>query len=491
MSLQTNVPQITWTPQGLVVPSEAEVLAGVLLDWNAAFGGNLNTTNLQTPQGQLASSQAACISNQYALYAQMVTWIDPDLNSGFAQDAIGRIYYMNRSAGTSTLVTCNCIGLQGTVIPTGSPQNPQAIDQAGNLYYCIAGGAIPTSGTLSLVFANCITGPIACPAGTLTGIYNAIAGWDQITNPANGVVGNNTQSAESFEFQREQSLQANAQGTTQAVLGAVLQLSGVSSAFAIENTSSSAVEYGPTNYSLAANSIYVGVVGGTPAQIAQAIWSKKGPGCNYNGNQTVTVYDTSYPAGQQPAYSVKYNVPNSIPMSCVVTLSSAANLPSNINALIQAAVLALFDNGQQASGLLIAVPPVGIGSLILSANYYPAILATAAGVPLISVTWGTLFSGTGSLTSSSTTLTISAVTSGYLAPGDVVMGTGIPSTPPTTIVEQLSGTPGGVGTYEMSAEASANETGEAIASATGTNTQFQAGIDQYLTLATANITIVT
>lgn len=63
------------------------------------------------------------------------------------------------------------------------------------------------------------------------------------------------------------------------------------------------------------------------------------------------------------------------------------------------------------------------------------------------------FTGTATLVNGSTTLTVASATAGILSPGDTVAGTDIPAG--TTIVSQLTGTPGKVGTYEMSAEATA------------------------------------
>mgnify|MGYP001493765443 CR=1 FL=1 len=42
MSL-SNVPALTIDAAGVALPSEADILAGVLADLNDAFGGNLNT----------------------------------------------------------------------------------------------------------------------------------------------------------------------------------------------------------------------------------------------------------------------------------------------------------------------------------------------------------------------------------------------------------------------------------------------------------------
>ena len=68
--------------------------------------------------------------------------------------------------------------------------------------------------------------------------------------------------------------------------------------------------------------------------------------------------------------------------------------------------------------------------------------------------------GTLTLTSGSAVATVVTVSAGIVSVGDVVVGTGVPAG--TTIVNQLTGTLGGAGTYTMSANASANETAEAF-----------------------------
>lgn len=74
------------------------------------------------------------------------------------------------------------------------------------------------------------------------------------------------------------------------------------------------------------------------------------------------------------------------------------------------------------------------------------------------------FSGTATLVNASTTLNVTAVTNGFISPGDVVAdsttGANIPAG--TTIVGQLTGTAGGVGTYQMSAAATAGAVGDTV-----------------------------
>lgn len=486
--MSTNVPQIQWTEQGLVVPTEAEVLLGVQQDLNAAFGGNLNFTNLFTPQGQLASSLAAVISNQNALFVTLVNGVDPDFNSGFMQDVIGRIYFLNRELGTPTVVECTCVGIPGTIIPTGS----LAQDQAGNIYNCVAGAVIPIGGSIVLQFQNDVDGPIACPANTLTIIYQAVPGWESINNAANGIEGTNVESAEAFEFRREQSVAANAHGSADAIYGAVIDLPGVTDAFVYENTTGATIHVGSTNFALVAHSVFVGVIGGIPQAIANAIWTKKDLGCDMNGNTTETVVDTNY-SFPQPSYSITFNnnATNPVVFDFTVNIKSSSSLPSSIVADVTAAVTGQFN------GTLPGSQRVRIGSLLLTSSFVGAV-ATCEGpsipVQVLSIFLGTPFTGLGTLAIGSQVLTITTASTGTLTPGTIVSdaATSIPTG--TYIVEQLTAisppTGGGTGTYLMSAAATINEpVAEAI---TGTATGIEAliGIDQAPELGNVTVNLV-
>jgi uncharacterized phage protein gp47/JayE len=486
--MTTNVPQIIWAPTGLVVPSEAAVLAGVQEDFNAAFGGNLNPA-LNTPQGQLATALAAVISNCYALFTFLVNGVDPDMNSGFMQDVIGRIYFLNRAPGTPTVVTCTCTGAFGTVIPTGSPQQPQAQDTAGNLYYCVQGGTIPVGGTISLSFANVVNGPIACPANSLTQIYQAVPGWDQINNPSDGIPGSNVESSQAFEYRREQSVAANAHGSADSIYGEVIDLPDVTDAYVYENTTNAAIFVGSTQYELVPHSVYVGVIGGDPQAIANAIWTKKDLGCDMNGNTTETVVDENY-SFPQPSYTIKFNncASNPAAFNLTVNIVNNAALPSSIVQDVQAACLAQF-NGTNANG-----QRARIGSLLLAASFYGPV-ATCEGptvpVQVISIYIGTAFSGHATLNlATPRVLTVTAVTSGALSPGTELTDAGSALPVGTQIVGQLSGTPGGIGTYSLSEACTATVGSPEVITGTATATAAQIGIDQAPVLNTTTVNLI-
>ena len=377
MASPSSVPKIQFTPAGLVIPAETDILAGVQADMNAAFGGGLNP-GLETPQGQLASSQAAVIGDKNNEVALIVNQVDPQYSADRFQDAIGRIYFLTRKPATATAVTATLTGLAGTVVPAGT----LAQDTSGNTYACSSDATIGTTGAVDAEFQNIETGPIPCAAGTLTQVYQAVPGWDAITNAADGTLGNYVESRADFEYRRKNSVALNGKGTPSAIYAEVFTLAGVLDVYVKDNPSGDTVLTGPTNYPLLPHSVYVAAVGGVDADVAAAIWRKKDVGCDYNGNTSVTVTDESGYNYPQPTYVVKFERPAALPVKFAVQLVNDVTLPSNIVTLVKAAIIARF-NGTDGT------TRERIGSLILASRYYGAVVSAASNVSLISVLIGT------------------------------------------------------------------------------------------------------
>jgi hypothetical protein len=439
----TSVPAPSFGATGFVAPLESAILAGVQTDMNAAFGGNLNP-GLTTPQGQLAQSLTAIIGDCNNDFLALANGVDPAYASGRMQDAIARIYFLERNPAQSTVTTATCTGLPGTVIPI----NAQAVDQGGNVYLATESGTIPTGGTIDLTFACAVTGPTSCPIGYLSGIYQTIPGWDGITNATAGVLGNNVETTADFEYRRQQSVAANGQGSLPSVRGAVLGVSGVLDAYATENTlsvTSGAVVTGSISgntltvtavtsgalavgymvvggttaggtiitafaggtggigaytvnisqsvlsapmtcssggYPLAPHSIYVAVYGGAATDVGAAIWSKKSPGCNYNGNTTIIVSDTSTGySTPYPSYAVTFEIPTPTPILFAIVMQNNSNVPSDAVTRVQMAVIAAFtgaDGGSRAK----------IGSSIFASRFYAGIAALGSWALIYSIQIG-------------------------------------------------------------------------------------------------------
>jgi hypothetical protein len=360
---------------GFVGPAESAILAGTLADINAAFGGNLNP-GLSTPQGQLASSEAAIIGNANTQFAALANGVDPAYAAGRMQDAIGRIYYITRIPAAATVAQVLCNGLTGVSIPAGSLIQ----DGNGNLYAATAGGAI-VAGGVTLSFACTVTGPIACAAQAFT-LYQAIPGWDNAVSLAAGITGSAVETRSAFELRRSNSVAANAIGSPPSILGAVLSVAGVLDAYVIDNPSSSPVTLG--GVTLVANSVYVAVSGGLAASVALAIWSKKSLGCNYNGNTTVTITDsTSGYSSPVPSYAVTFQIPTATTILFSVTIANSTAVPSNAAALVQAAIASAFVGGDGG-------PRARIGSTLYASRYYAPVAALGAWAQIISLLLGSV-----------------------------------------------------------------------------------------------------
>jgi hypothetical protein len=429
------VPEPVFGDRGFVAPTEAEILAGVTADINTDFGGGLNP-GLTTPQGQLASTETAIIGDKNAAFIWYTNQVDPAFNSGRMQDAIGRIYFMTRIPGAPTVVQASCSGLDGVIIPVGAMA--QATDN--NLYICQQQGVI-TNGSVVLPFACGAFGPIACQSGTLTTIYQAIFGWDSITNAEDGVLGINVETPSQFEARRSASVAANAIGILDAIQGAVLAVPNVLDVYVTENDEPTPQVIG--GKTLGPNSLYVAVVGGLSQAIGEAIWSRKAPGCGYNGNTTVTVVDPSSEYLEpKPSYSVSFERPPVVDFAALVVLKNNSGIPSNAKTLIQNAIVNAFagaDGGPRAK----------IGSTVFASRYYAPVALLGSWAQIVDIQIGIngeAASFTGAVTGS--TLTVSGVGHGVLAVGQLIQDAGLLLSG-TTITALGTGT-GGVGTYTIS-----------------------------------------
>jgi hypothetical protein len=371
-----TVPAVVFAPTGLTVPQEAEIVAGVFEDFDAAFGGGLNPA-LDTPQGQLVTSLSAIIADKNAQVLEVVNQMDPDTNDGAYQDAIARIYFLDRIAGAPTVVACVCIGAFGTIIPVGA----QAQDTSGNIYVCVEGGTIPNGGSITLTFANVVNGPIPCPDGTLTRIYKTISGWDTINNPTDGVLGRNVETRDEFEARRQASVAINARGSLQSIFANVFAVPDVIDVYAAENVTNATVPIGSTNYPMLPHSILVSVVGGDNDAIADAIWRKKDVGCDMNGNTSVVVVDSEGYAPPYPQYTIKFERPDALPILIEVELADSPSLPVDIVARVKAAVIATFTGADGGSR-------VRIGSRLLASKFYPGVIAIGPEVSVLSILVG-------------------------------------------------------------------------------------------------------
>ena len=402
--MATNVPGVTFGATGYSAPSSTQVLTGVIADLQAAFGGVLNlsinnTSSLATPQGQWATSWASSIvaaNNAFLVQSQQT---DPAYAFGIWQDAIGAIYFIQRKPAQPTALQVTCNGAQGVPIPA-FPVPATVQDQAGNIYECVQAGNIPAGGAITLAFACTVAGPIPVPQSVVP--YQTIPGFDSAT-VVSGVQGINVESRAEFETRRQDSVAGNSFGAIGSIIGAVAAVPGVIDYYGYNNNTANPVTV--NGVTIAAGAVYICVAGGAPPAIAQAILSKKGPGAPMTGNTTVTAYDSNPLYATPQPYSITYQTANPLQFLFKVVIAAGTTVPSTVQAQVQSALLAAFTGNA------------------LSASF------------------------TGQI--NGTILTVTEVTSGTVAIGQILTDLTGNVTAGTTITQFGSGT-GGVGTYSVS-----------------------------------------
>ena len=358
---------MTFSANGIIAPDLTDVLAGVQTDDQTAFSSDLST-ELSSPQGQLAMSKTAIIGDKNDQLLAMSNMVNPDYSAGRWQDGIGKIYFLERKPAQGTKVTATCRGLVGTLIPAGS----KAQDTNGFIYISDSDATIGSDGSVQVVFTNTKLGAIECAIGSLTSIYNqgkGSSGWSEINNTSAGVLGRETESRAAFEFRRKQSVASNAQHTDGALLGSLLALTGVTDAYVVSNNKAVAGSLGSTGVVLPIGTAYIAVYGGNAVDIATAIHNKINPSCATEcaaSNATYTIYDTVNYTSNYPSYQYHWTIPSALTIYVKVTLENNSYLPNTIVNDTKNAVLSSF-NGEDGGS------KARIGSRLTSGRYYSGI----------------------------------------------------------------------------------------------------------------------
>ncbi|HHH0240835.1 TPA: baseplate J/gp47 family protein [Yersinia enterocolitica] len=362
--IETAVPDVTITENGLLIPDVSDVLAGRLTDMTTSLGGG-SSQSLSSPQGQIAQSDTEIIAQVYDKLLCLFNQINPDYATGRFQDGIGRIYFQERISAQGTVVAATCIGNVDAVIPAGST----AVDTNGYIYQSVDAATIPASGSIDVPFVNTTTGPIPCAVGALNKIYRSVPGWDSINNAVSGVVGIDVESRIAFETRRKQSVARNGSNTDAALLAVLLETDGVLDAYVWSNRTAAVVNKGTTNFPVVAHSIYIGVYGGEDADVANAILSRKNPGANLNGNTHYSIEDKENYSAPYPVYDMQWEKVAPVRIYYKVEIETNENLPSDISAQVKTMVERVF-NGEYEG-----ITKARIGARINSGIYYAPIIS--------------------------------------------------------------------------------------------------------------------
>ncbi len=252
------------TRTGIVVPSDADVLAGIQTKFQEIFGTDIDLSP-ETPVGRLIEAFAVLVKTTLGVTAQNANQFNLNEATGIYLDAIAQMYNLTRIPSTKTRITIKCYfsdngAMLGLTIPTGS------------LVMCSANGAffrtdapivnegmveeetgrIYAIGTATAVEA----GEIVAPTGTVNSIQSGIMGWIGVTNIGLDYTGTNLETDEAF---RERIINSRPIGIgfSTHLSSALNRLDGVYSNCIVENNyDKEMVSKGVT---LPPHSVFVGV----------------------------------------------------------------------------------------------------------------------------------------------------------------------------------------------------------------------------------------
>ncbi len=351
---------------GFVAENTSVIREAIAKTWKQAFATDtdlpeLDTDN-ETPAGQLIDAQAALVSKADAQYLHLANMFNPETAEGVFQDALARIYFLNRQIAMPTYVTCQVKGLNGTVIPYGALVQ----DANGYTYMNTAVTTIGADGTANILVRNTTYGAIPAAKDSVTKIITAVPGWDSCNNSAAGILGRDEETQSDFENRRRQSVAKNSHGAVASLYGTLADIDNVVAVSILENTTNQDIEkYGAI---IAGHSVYISVYGGDATDIAKAIYNKIDGGCGTVGDTKVT-YNPHNDDDSQPDLEFAYYIkrPTVKKLGITVNIASTNMNHAALNLAIQNACIKNFAGNESHE-------QVKMGVKVYASRFYSTIM---------------------------------------------------------------------------------------------------------------------
>jgi len=303
--------------------------------FRAAFGEDL-VVDADTPQGTaigLIALRLTEFDEKVVGQSNSLAILDA---SGQQIDGLAAILAIARNGDEPSLVGVILTGVPGTVVPAGS----LARSTAGDLFVLRADVVINADGSADGMMESVEGGPVACDAGTITGIVSGLTGWETLDNPEAGQLGQLKESDYSFRKGYFRKLFKNAMSPPEAVLAEVLGQQNVLEAVCEENDTDAAKTV--KGVELPPHSIVAVVLGGADTDIAQAIQRKKTGGASTAGDTAVTVPTTRADGRKGPDIVIRFYRAAQVGMEIDLDIDPGASFPTNGVSLLKERIMAYF-----------------------------------------------------------------------------------------------------------------------------------------------------
>lgn len=280
----------SFNENGLQTATAPELRSELETEFRNIYGNDI-VLDSSTPDGQLINILVQKGVDVRGLISQLYNSFNPDNTQGALLDQRCAINNIFRKAGTFTTVNID-ITTNTTVTLQGVDENynsPDATgytiqDNEGNRFILVNTQTL-SAGTTSVLFRSETLGKVIVLPNTITTPVTIVLGVVSVNNPTVATsIGNDEELDADLKARRRRSVSISSFGYLNGLQAALLQLDGVTDARVYENYTSSTDANGTP-----AHCIWVVVDGGSSADIANAIYSKKCPGTNMRGDITYTI----------------------------------------------------------------------------------------------------------------------------------------------------------------------------------------------------------
>ena len=270
---------------GISAPTYSNVLSYLVTQTRSILGPDIylqNDSQLYQILAIVALAQADDNAQTIATYNSF----SPSTAQSTALSLLVKINGIARAISTNSTATVTIVGVTGTIITNGV-----VADRLGNQYTLPSSILIPVTGTIDVLATSVNTGAILSPSGSITQIVTPTLGWQSVTNASASEPGNPVETDAALRQRQSLSTSYPAVANIDAIQASVANITGVISMRLYENTTSTTDTDGSISgaIGLPGHSIAVVTQGGDPIQIANAIASKKSPGCGTYGTTTEPV----------------------------------------------------------------------------------------------------------------------------------------------------------------------------------------------------------
>lgn len=321
-----------------------------------------------TPDGLKLAHDAEVFSALDETLQQAYNSKDPNKASGVDLDVIASLTGTSRSEGTASTVT-------GFVL--SGVASPLTTVPAGTIFESVTTGSrwtldqewtLDSSGQAVVDITCTEIGPIEADAGTITRIITTVPGLTSCNNPLPATPGTGIESDSSLRVKRATAVGRPGNNQIDSMLGELYAVDGTRRVKVYENDTNTTDSNGLPPHSIAPI-----IDGGTDADVAMAIYTKKTPGVALYQAGTPVSVDVVSPTYPDNVKTIKFSRPKYVDMIISVTIKNDGSLPSNTQDLIRDAFIEFASGGLVPAEFGFKVDGFDIGETVPYSTLYTPI----------------------------------------------------------------------------------------------------------------------